>query len=371
MGATVDSFPKAGNCRCLAENQYANFIRSRSNALHSGRTRLKGKLIRKCLNGGRAVFAGSVSVCQPWAGHYSRRMNKKIFAALTLLCLAFAVRAEWTNAFPLWPEGAPGALGTNSDDIPTLTTFLPATTNASVAAMLICPGGGYGHLATNHEGELYARWFNERGVAGFVLKYRLGPRYHHPAMLQDASRALRIIRARAAGWNIDPERIGVIGSSAGGHLASTLMTHYDEGDTNATDAIERASSRPALGVLCYPVISMNPKITHHGSYINLLGSNPPPDLVAEFSNELQVTTNTPPCFIWTTADDKTVQARNSLLFAEALGAARVPFELHVYESGRHGQGLGSKEWQPEKFLPWTRELERWLKTRGFIAGGAG
>jgi len=185
-------------------------------------------------------------------------------------------------------------------------------------------------------------------------------------MLQDAARALRTVRARASEWNVDPQRVGIIGSSAGGHLASTLATKFDGGDTNATDAIERVSSRPDLVVLCYPVITMDDKFAHHASKTNLLGTNPPPELVAELSSELHVTSNTPPCFIWTTADDKTVPMENSLKFAGALRAARVPFVLHVYESGKHGQGLGSHEWQPENFLPWTRECEAWLKMHDFV-----
>ena len=291
-------------------------------------------------------------------------MTKRLALFLVTLGLALSTvvtRAQMTNSFPLWPDGAPGD---STNDIPTLTVFLPEKTNAPTAAFIVCPGGGYGHLA-KHEGDLYARWLNERGIAGFVLKYRLGPQYHHPAMLQDAARALRTVRARAGEWNVDPKRVGIIGSSAGGHLASTLATKFDGGDTNATDAIERVSSRPDLVVLCYPVITMDEKFAHHGSKTNLLGENPSPELVAELSSELHVSSNTPPCFIWSTADDKTVPVANSLKFAEALCTARVPFALHIYERGSHGQGLGSHEWQPEKFLPWTHEFEAWLKQHEF------
>lgn len=270
------------------------------------------------------------------------------------------------STFLLWPDGAPSALGTNAADSPTLTVFLPADSMPLRAAMVVCPGGGYRQLSP-HEGELYAKWLSEHGMVAFVLKYRLGSDgYRHPAMWQDVSRALRTVRARAAEWSVDPHRIGVMGSSAGGHLASAALTHFVDGDPRSADIIERASSRPDLGVLCYPVISMDEHFAHRGSRENLLGTNPPAALVKLLSSELQVASNTPPCFVWSTADDKTVPVENSLRFAAALRAAQVPFALHIYEHGHHGQGLGAREWQPEKFLPWTCELERWLQQHGFI-----
>jgi acetyl esterase/lipase len=245
-----------------------------------------------------------------------------------------------------------------------LTVSLPEKNGAPTGAFVVCPGGGYQHLA-RHEGELYAQWLTSQGIAAFVLKYRLGPAYHHPAMLQDATRALRTIRARAADWNVDPDRIGIIGSSAGGHLASTLATHFDAGDAEAGDPVERVSSRPDVAVLCYPVITMG-EFTHRGSKRNLLGTNPPPELIAGLSNELQVKTNTPPCFIWHTWADTTVSVENSLQFAAALRAAGVRYELHIYERGHHGLGLGVREsLEREEFLPWVAECERWLKERGF------
>lgn len=289
---------------------------------------------------------------------------KEWFPTLLPLLLVFSTHAQMTNSFPLWPEGAPGALGTNASDIPTLTVFLPDPTNATGAAMVICPGGAYGHLA-DHEGSVYAQWLNEHGIAGFVLKYRLGPRYHHPAMLQDVSRALRLVRARAGEWNVDPNRIGVMGSSAGGHLASTLITHFSDGSPAAVDPIERVSSRPDLAILCYPVITLQEPLVHRGSKINLLGNHPAPELVEELSSERQVTTNTPPCFIWATYEDKTVPVENSLIFAEALRKAHVPFDLHIYQKGPHGLGLGSRKYEPEKFLPWTGDCIYWLKQHGF------
>ena len=256
-------------------------------------------------------------------------------------------QAQPAASFPLWPDGAPGALGKADKDVPTLTVFLADPAKATGAAMVICPGGGYGGLAP-HEGEQYARWLSENGVAGFVLKYRLGSAgYRHPVMLQDAARAVRTVRARAGDWQLDPKRIGIMGSSAGGHLASTLLTHFDAGKPDAEDVIERQSSRPDLGILCYAVITMG-QFTHQGSKNNLLGKEPSPELVRNLSNELQVTKETPPCFIWHTYEDNAVPVENSLQFAEALRRAKVPFDLHIYQQGGHGMGLGSREWDPAR-----------------------
>ncbi len=276
-----------------------------------------------------------------------------------------AAQAQPTNSFPLWPEGAPGALGKADKDIPTLTPYLPDPSKASGAAIVICPGGGYANLAP-HEGRDYALFLNESGIAGFVLKYRLGSAgYRHPAMLQDAARAVRTVRARAAEWKLDPKRIGIMGSSAGGHLASTLLTHFDAGKPDATDPIQRESSRPDLGILCYTVISLG-EFGHRGSANNLLGPNPSPELIRELSNELHVTKDTPPCFIWHTYEDNGVKVENSLQFAEAMQRAKVPFDLHIYQKGQHGLGLGSKEWNPEQRHPWTRDLSYWLQVQGFV-----
>ncbi len=264
----------------------------------------------------------------------------------------------------LWPDGAPGALGNDDEDKPALTPYPPDASKASGAAVVICPGGGYGMLA-NHEGEHYARFLADNGIAGFVLKYRLGSNgYRHPAMLQDAARAVRTVRARAAEWGLDPKRIGIMGSSAGGHLASTLVTHFDAGTPASADPIERVSSRPDVGILCYAVITMG-SFTHQGSKNNLLGKDPSPESVRLLSNELQVTAETPPCFIWHTWEDTAVPVENSLQFAEALRRAGVPFDLHIYQKGEHGIGLGSGEWDPAKRHPWTSDLLFWLKAQGF------
>ncbi|MEY4388037.1 MAG: hypothetical protein RLY20_3320 [Verrucomicrobiota bacterium] len=289
---------------------------------------------------------------------------KKLPVLAVAMAVAIMSHAQSTNTFPLWPQGAPGALGNSSNDIPTLTVYLPEKVGSNCAAMVVCPGGGYAHLAS-HEGADYANWFNEQGIAGFVLKYRLGSAgYRHPVMLQDVSRALRTVRARAAEWGVDAKRIGVIGSSAGGHLASTLLTHFDGGDTNAADPIDRVSSRPALGILCYPVVTMG-DFTHRGSRNNLLGTNAPADLVQLLSNELQVTSNTPPCFVWSTEEDKTVPVENSMQFVAALRRNQVPFDFHIYQKGPHGLGLGTRSWNPAKRHPWTRDCEFWLKEQGF------
>jgi acetyl esterase/lipase len=270
------------------------------------------------------------------------------------------------DPLPLWKEGAPGALGKEEKDIPTITPYFPNPTKATGASVVICPGGGYAGLAP-HEGRDYAMWLNEQGVAGFVLRYRLGSQgYHHPSMLLDAGRALRTVRAKAAEWKLDPKRIGIMGSSAGGHLASTLLTHFDAGDANAADIIERESSRPDLGILIYPVISMTEGLTHAGSRKFLLGDNPVPDLVDLLSNEKQVTKDTPPTFLFHSVEDSAVKVENSMEFAAALRRAGVVFALHIYSRGNHGIGLGTRSWDPESRHPWTLQCLMWLKEQGFV-----
>lgn len=228
--------------------------------------------------------------------------------------------------------------------------------------MVVLPGGGYGALAP-HEGEEYAKWFAGHGVAAFVLKYRLGSNcYRHPAMWLDASRAVRTVRSLARCDGRDPSRVGIIGSSAGGHLASTVLVHNDDGNLSDGDPIERESSRPDIGILCYPVISFG-EFAHRGSMENLLGPEPPADLVHFLSTELQVTASTPPTFLWHTGEDAGVPVENSLLFASALRRFGVPFELHIYEKGRHGLGLPSSH-RPAP--PWDVDCLHWLRGRGFL-----
>lgn len=292
-------------------------------------------------------------------------MKTTCLLSLALIGLGCAVSAQELPALKLWAGDAPGARGKADHDTPTLTPYLPPRDQATGAAVVICPGGAYGMLAS-HEGRDYALWLNHHGIAGFVLKYRLGTAgYRHPAMLHDAARAVRTVRARAADWGLDPKRVGIMGSSAGGHLAATLLTHFDAGDPTASDPVERESSRPDLGILCYAVISMGPH-GHGGSRDNLLGRNPPADLVQLLSNELQVTKDTPPCFLWHTWEDKGVKVENSIEFALALNRANVPFEIHVYEKGGHGLGLGTREMDPTKWHDWTRACVSWMKVRGFL-----
>lgn len=295
---------------------------------------------------------------------------KLLALAALVLTAATPLLAQPKEAFPLWAKATPGALGTDPvKDIPTLTPFFPAADKATGASVVICPGGGYGGLAS-HEGRDYALWLNAHGIAGFVLKYRLGSAgYRHPAMMNDVNRAVRYVRANAGEWKLDAKRIGVMGSSAGGHLASTAVTHFDMGKADDADLIERASSRPDLGILCYPVISMGAH-THNGSKNNLLGKEPSEELVKLLSNELQVTKSTPPCFVWHTWEDKGVKVENAMEFAAALQRNGVPFDLHVYQKGAHGIGLGVKGWDPEKtpvsaLHPWSLDLAVWLNVQGF------
>lgn len=274
--------------------------------------------------------------------------------------------AQVLGPIRLWEGDAPGALGQRPQDIPTLTPYPATAANQTGASMLIFPGGGYGGLA-EHEGKGYAEFFAAHGITAYVLKYRLGSSgYRHPVMLNDAARALRMVRAFAKRDGLDPARIGVIGSSAGGHLAATLITHFDSTKADgpkldAGDAFDRESSRPDLAILCYPVISLG-EFAHAGSRKNLIGDNPAPDLVKNLSNELQVNKETSPTFLWHTVEDKTVPVENSLMFAAALRRAGVPFSLHIYEKGPHGLGFG----RPEKPAPpWAEQLLYWFKERKF------
>lgn len=271
-------------------------------------------------------------------------MRFLIFFLLMPALLAQAPRTEL-----LWPEGAPGAAGNEDADKPALT-FYPAV-QPNGAAVLVCPGGGYVNLAMDHEGRQVAEWFNSFGVTAFVLKYRLGPRYRHPAMIEDARRAIRIIRSRAKEFGIDPARVGVMGFSAGGHLASTLSTHFGEGE------------RPDFAILCYPVISFTTRYTHSGSMRALLGDPPDPALVWELSNELRVTSQTPPTFLFHTNADTGVPPENSILYYLALRRAGVPAEMHIYQEGRHGVGLAPKD---PVLSTWPGRLKDWLMVRGII-----
>jgi acetyl esterase/lipase len=267
-------------------------------------------------------------------------------------------------AMPLWSGGAPGARGDSAEDRPSVTPFLPQPGRGTGTAAVIFPGGGYQHLAFDHEGVQVARWLASLGVAGFVVRYRLGPRYQQPTMLQDGLRAVRLVRAHAADWGVMPQRIGVVGFSAGGHMASTVGTHFDTGMLPSADVVERVSSRPDFMVLLYPVITMTDPFVHRGSRTNLLGAQPSAELVSRFSNETQVTRSTPPTFIVTSTDDRTVPVENSLRFYEALKADSVPVELHVFERGRHGFGLAPTD--PALSI-WPRLCETWMRQHGWLA----
>ena len=263
----------------------------------------------------------------------------------------------------LWEPAAPGALGNEDQDIPTLAVYLPVDPSRTRTAVIVAPGGSYGMLASNHEGRQVANWFNALGVTAFVLKYRLGPRYHHPTELGDAQRAMRLVRSRAGEFGYATDRIGIIGFSAGGHLASTLGTHFDGGNPMAADPVDRTSCRPDFLILGYPVISMSAPYTHDWSKHNLLGDNASPQLREQLSNELHVTGQTPPTFLLSTTEDTVVPVENTVAFYMALHKAGVPAEMHVFEKGPHGVGLDLGD--PVLGL-WPTLLANWLRGRGLL-----
>jgi acetyl esterase/lipase len=268
----------------------------------------------------------------------------------------------------LWPGGAPGAQGTAEVDQPTLTVYLPTGANATKTGVVVTPGGGYQHLSMTKEGSDIAHWLNEQGVAAFVLKYRLGPTYHNPIELEDAQRAIRMVRANAAEYGIAPDHLGMWGFSAGGHLTATAGTHFDAGNPSATDVIDRQSSRPDFLILAYPVITMLDPYVHAGSRRNLLGDDPDAALEQSMSAELQVTKDTPPTFLFSTTDDKTVPVMNSVMFYSALVKAGVPAEMHLFQHGSHGSGLGVGN---PGLSVWPDLLIKWMRERGYAAPAAG
>jgi acetyl esterase/lipase len=284
--------------------------------------------------------------------------------SLLLLTVGLTLHAADTPKVELlWPKGAPGAVGEEERDKPSLTIYLPPADKANGTAVVVCPGGGYGGLAIGHEGKDPAEWLNRHGITAFVLRYRLGPRYRHPAPLRDAQRAVRIVRSRAKEWNIDPNRIGIWGFSAGGHLASTVITHFDNGSRDADDPIERVGCRPDFAILCYPVITLRPPFAHMGSRHNLLGDKADEALVTSLCNHEQVTDKTPPTFLFHTSEDTAVPPENSLLFYQALRKNKVPCELHIYEKGPHGVGLAVGRGAASQ---WPDQLAAWLKARGLL-----
>jgi acetyl esterase/lipase len=284
---------------------------------------------------------------------------------LTLSICLFWTAASFAQApqpktILLWPNGAPGAQGTADEDRPSLTIYLAAG-NKVPTGVVVCPGGGYTHLALDHEGTQIAAWLNQRGISAFVLKYRLGPKYHHPIELGDGQRAVRYVRAHASEYGIDSHRIGIWGFSAGGHLASSVGTHFDRGDRASADPIDHESSRPDFMILAYPVITFEEPFLHRGSRNALLGETPDPSLIALLSNERHVTKETPPTFLFHTSDDPVVPVENSIAFYTALHSAGVPAEMHIYEHGEHGVGLAKNN---PALSTWPELLSNWLKARG-------
>jgi acetyl esterase/lipase len=286
-------------------------------------------------------------------------MKTAITLIYALLLVPLAALHAADTPIPIWPQGAPGALGTTEKDSPTLTPYLPD--NPSGAAMLIIPGGGYGRIYEG-QAEPFALWFNEQGIAAFVLRYRLGTSgYRYPSQLQDAVEAMRQIREQAAKWKIDPHRIGAMGFSAGGHLLTTLLNRPEDGEVPGADTQGRASPRPDIAIVCYPVISMIAK-PHQNSLKNLIGDAPGEELLVKTSSERQVRPGLPPVFLWQTNEDKVVSVEHSLLYAAALREHGIQHELHIYQHGKHGTGLIGTE------HPWFGDLLFWLRAHGFVAG---
>ncbi|KAF2333919.1 alpha/beta hydrolase [Flavobacterium nitrogenifigens] len=261
------------------------------------------------------------------------------------------------------PELKDGKMQSTSQvSVPTLSIFIPKESKPNQTAVVICPGGGYTHLAFDKEGTKVAEWFNSLGITAFVLKYRmptdLTMKNKNVGPLQDAQEAIRYVRQNASKWNVDPSKIGILGFSAGGHLASTASTHYDD---KVYDSAYKVSARPDFSLLIYPVISMENDITHKGSQTNLLGENPSKELINNYSNEKRVTSKTPPTFLIHATDDTVVIPENSINYYLALKKNGVTAELHIYEKGGHGFGLGVAD--TSKY--WTRDCAEWLKSNGY------
>jgi acetyl esterase/lipase len=299
------------------------------------------------------------------------------FARLACLLAMCSPLAAQDVVIPLWPEGVPDRRAdtqpgksenerTSNVHEPTLTLFTAPPSTACGTAVIVCPGGGYVRLSWEKEGVAVARWLNSIGVTAFVLKYRM-VEYGQPAPLRDALRAIRTVRSRAAEFGVQPDRIGILGSSAGGHLASCAATLFDRPEGRTGAAIDTVSARPDFAVLMYPVITMHPPFAHAGSRRSLLGENPAPELIELYSTDLQVTNQTPPTFLFHTSEDASVPAENSLRFYQALRRANIPAEMHIYEKGGHGVGL----------LPgngptatWPKRCEDWLRLHGWLTAPA-
>jgi len=307
-------------------------------------------------------------------------MKKRLLIPAILLTTLQAVTLNaQVTTLPLWPNGIPGSIrdasyvevSTVTDGVitrwikvtdPSITVCLPAKEKATGTAVLICPGGGYGALAFGHEGTDIAKWLNDNGIAGIILKYRLPSdlimKDKSVGPLQDAQEAMRTIRRNAKAWNINPRKIGVIGFSAGGHLASTISTHYAEKVYES----DTTSARPDFSLLLYPVITMDASFTHAGSKRNLIGENPSEEAIKRFSNERRITEKTPPAFLVHSADDKSVPVKNSIVYYKRLVKYNIPSELHIFQKGGHGYGLAVNR---ETQSAWPELCLRWLKASGF------
>lgn len=308
----------------------------------------------------------------------SRRSNLPdlkplVVMMLTLPAMIARAQSAWAigpEPLPLWPDGAPHSRGTEESDRPTIRAYLPQDlegVKASGAGIIICPGGGYGILAMDHEGHQLARWFQKNGVAGFVLRYRHAPKYRHPVPMEDAQRAIRYVRAHAEKLGVDAGRIGIMGFSAGGHLSSTVATHFDSGHPDASDPVDRQSCRPDFAALCYPVVSLTAPYAHRGSGRNLFGPDADQAQLESLSNDQHVTAETPPTFLFHTAEDKGVDAQNSIAFFLALKKAGVPSELHIYQDGPHGVGMAPAD--PAVF-GWKDRMLDWMRSSGFLSATA-
>lgn len=301
-----------------------------------------------------------------------KKRLRKISAAIVPLMLTLAAAGQAQTVIPLWPEGVPGLRADAAPDkdtpthsqaihTPSMTLYPAPKKNNTGTAVVVCPGGGYSRLSMDNEGRKVAAWLNSIGVSAFVLKYRL-KEYGQPAPLRDVLRALRIARAQAADFNIKPDRIGVLGFSAGGHLASCATTLYDHADGRTGAKLDAVSARPDFSVLVYPVISMR-EIAHKGSRENLLGKNPPSKLVTQYSTDEQITKDTPPVFLVGGTDDRTVPVENSVRFYLALRKAGVPAEMHLYQKAAHGFGMKPNMGPPSS---WPQRCEDWMRLNGWL-----
>jgi acetyl esterase/lipase len=295
-----------------------------------------------------------------------------VYSLCIALAAAFSIGAcgAQTPASPsakplvmsLWQNNVPLAKGTKPEDNPEIQVFLPEKkSDAAIPAFLIYPGGAYGWLSMDNEGVHIAKWLNDIGLAGIIVKYRIAPPYHYPVELLDAQRAIRTVRANSAKWGIDPQHVGVIGFSAGGHLASLVSTFFDDGNPDAADTVDRFGCRPDAAILVYPVISMTDPLAHTGSRDNLIGPNADPKLYDQLSTDKEIKSNTPPTFIVAANDDTTVHPGNSVAYYLALKKANISAELHIFDFGGHGFGIGSGA-----NAPWPDLAKAWLGRHGML-----